>query len=370
MIKFLIEKEFKQIARHSFIPKLIFVMPLVMMLFLPWVADMEMKNINISIVDNDHSSYSERLVEKIAASTYFVLSDISADNDEAMKSIEANVADLILEIPSGFERNLIREGAVDMMISANAVNSTKGGIGSSYLSVILNDYASEIRESLMPVQGKTVVPVVGIVSQNRFNPHLDYKIFMIPALIVMLLTMIGGFLPALNIVGEKEQGTIEQMNVSPVGKFTFIIAKLIPYWVIGFVILSLCMLVAFVVYGLVPAGSIATVYFFSALYILVVSGLGLVISNYADTMQQAMFIMFFFMMILLLMSGLFTPVTSMPDWAQAITVINPLKYFIDVMRAVYLKGSNILQLHAQAMALCCFAVFFNLWAVLSYRKRG
>ncbi|MDR3287142.1 MAG: ABC transporter permease, partial [Prevotellaceae bacterium] len=355
MIKFLIEKEFKQIARNSFIPKMILAMPLVMMLFLPWVADMEMKNINISIVDNDHSTYSERLVQKIAASTYFVLSDISVSNDQAMKSIEANAADLILEIPLDFERDIIRQYPVDMMISANAVNSTKGGIGSSYLSVILNDYASEIRESIMPVQGKTVVPVIRIVSQNKFNPHLDYKIFMIPALIVMLLTMIGGFLPALNIVGEKEQGTIEQMNVSPVSKFTFIIAKLIPYWFIGFIILSISMVVAFLIYGLVPAGSIATIYFFSALYILVVSGLGLVISNYAGTMQQAMFIMFFFMMILLLMSGLFTPVTSMPDWAQTITVINPLKYFIQVMRMIFLKGSTISNLTTQLIALCSFA---------------
>lgn len=368
MIKFLIEKEFKQILRNKFIPRLIVGWPIMMMLIMPWAANQEIKNINLSVVDNDHSTYSERLIQKVVSSGYFNLTDVSSSNNKALGSIESGSADIILEIQPDFEKNLIKEGYANVMISANAVNGTKGGVGSSYLASILGDYANEIRSEWIQTSGENTIPVITIAPQYKFNPYLDYKIFMIPALMVMMMTMLAGFLPALNIVGEKEAGTIEQMNVTPVSKFTFILAKLIPYWVIGFIVLTVCFILAASVYGLFPAGSLLTIYLFTSIYILVVSGLGLVISNYSNTMQQAMFVMFFFMIVLILMSGLFTPINSMPDWAQKITVINPLKYFIQVMRMVYLKGSSFLDLTTQMFALIGFALFFNIWAIISYRK--
>ena len=202
----------------------------------------------------------------------------------------------------------------------------------------------------------------------QFNPHLDYKVFMVPALMVMMLTLLSGFLPALNIVGEKEKGTIEQMNVTPVGKFPFVLSKLVPYWFVGFLVLTYSMLLAWWVYGLIPAGNLLTIYLFASIYILVVSGLGLVISNNSATMQQALFVMFFFLMIFILMSGLFTPVGSMPEWAQYITKLNPLRYFIEVMRMVYLKGSSFSELIPYFRSLCIFAITLNVWAILSYKK--
>lgn len=370
MLKFLIEKEFKQILRNSFLPKMIFAMPLMMMLVFPWAANQEVKDVKLSIVDNDHSTYSERLIQKITSSGYFKLEDVSATNNEAMNSIESGKADILFEIQDDFERNINTEGAGHVMISANSVNGTKGSLGSSYLSSILTDFAGELREEYggHAEAGLSEIPSFSIMPQYKFNPHLDYKVFMVPALMVMLLTMLCGFLPALNIVGEKEAGTIEQINVTPVKKLMFVLAKLIPYWVIGFIVLIICMGLAALVYGIFPEGSLLTIFLFSTIYILVVSGMGLVISNYSDTMQQAMFVMFFFIMILLLMSGLFTPVTSMPEWAQTITAINPLKYFIQVMRLVYLKGSAFGEMIPQFFALCGFALALNSWAVLSYRK--
>jgi ABC-2 type transport system permease protein len=337
-------------------------------LIFPWAANQEIKDIQVDIVDHDHSSYSKRLTEKIAASSYFVLTGVSATNEEALQNVEAGQADIILEIESGFEKNLIRDNRAGVMLSANAVNGMKGALSSNYLGGIVRDFAGELRNDRSPALAKHALPVVTVASQNRFNVFLDYKVFMIPALIVMLLTIICGFLPALNIVGEKELGTIEQINVTPVNKFTFIIAKLIPYWLIGFVVMTLCLGLAALVYGLIPAGNLLTIYFFAIIYILIVSGIGLVISNHSETMQQSMFVIFFFMMIMILMSGLFTPVTSMPQWAQHLTIVNPLKYFIQVMRMVFLKGSGIFQLGTQLLALCAFALFFNTWAVLSYRK--
>jgi len=373
MIKYLLEKEFKQIFRNAFIPKLILAMPVMMMLVLPWAANQEIKNVKLSVIDNNRSAISERLINKIVASGYFRLTDVSTSYNEAMQSVDQGKSDIILEIPPAFEKDLYKSGFANVMISANAVNGMKGGLGSAYLAGIINDFTKELKikneelregaEHLLILNSQFL-----IVPQFRFNPTLEYKVFMIPALFVMLLTLLTGFLPALNIVGEKELGTTEQLNVTPMNKGIFILAKLIPYWIIGFVILSICMGLAALIYGLSPAGSMATIYLYAVIYILVVSGLGIVISNYSDTMQQAMFVMFFFMLIIILLSGLFTPISSMPRWAQVITSINPLKYFMEVMRAVYLKGSSMKELLPQFFALCGFAVMFNAWAVMSYRK--
>lgn len=370
MIKFLIEKEFKQIRRNAFLPRLILAMPIMMMLVFPWAANQEIKEVRLSVVDLDRSAYSERLIHKITSSGYFQLTDLSPTQEAAMQSIESGASEIILEIENGFERNLMKEGTARVMLSANAVNGTKGALGSSYLSAIVNDYASELREENTQTAGMSAVPRFSVGTQYRFNPHLDYKVFMVPALMVMLLTLLSGFLPALNIVSEKEAGTIEQINVTPVRKLTFILAKLIPYWIIGVVVLLICIGIGASVYRLLPVGSLATIFLFATVYILLVSGMGLVISNYSNTMQQAMFVMFFFMMILLLMSGLFTPVSSMPEWAQKMTIFNPLKYFMEVMRLVYLKGSAFGEMIPQFLALCAFALGLNAWAIASYRKKN
>jgi len=371
MLKYLIEKEFKQIRRNSFLPRLIIGYPIMMMLILPWAANLEIKNINLSIVDNNNTQCSRQLINKAVSSGYFRLTDMSPSYSEALKSIEKGESDIIMEIPADFERDLMKEGNAELLISANTVNGTKGGLGSSYLTNIVNDFTSDIKDRIVqPAKGTTVTPAIKMVTQSRFNPNLDYKVFMVPALMVMVLTILCGFLPALNIVGEKEKGTIEQINVTPVSKFMFILAKVIPYWIIGFIVLTMCFGIAAAVYGIIPTGQLSTLYILALLYLFTISGFGLVISNYSETMQQAMFVMFFFMLVLILLSGLFTPINSMPQWAQVITMFNPLKYFVQIMRAVYLKGSGFAELGVQISALILFAVFFNSWAILSYRKKS
>jgi ABC-2 type transport system permease protein len=369
MLKYLIEKEFKQIMRNSFLPKLIVFFPVLMLLIVPWVANLEVKDLKISIIDNDHSAITHRLKDKIIASGYFSLTDISSSNEQALRAIEGGKAEIILEFPADFERDLMRNAFARVMISANAVNGMQAGLGSSYLTSIINNFAAELNaeNGSFPKSNLQITPVA---TQYKFNEYLDYKRFMIPALMVMLLTLLCGFLPALNIVGEKESGTIEQINVTPVSKLTFILGKLIPYWVIGFIALTLSFGVAFSLYGMFPKGSILTIYFFALIYILALSGLGIVVSNYSNTLQQAIFLIFFCVIILILVSGLFTPISSMPLWAQAITRINPLRYFMEVMRAVYLKGSGFMELLPQFFALLGFVGILNFWAVSSYRKEG
>lgn len=369
MLKYLLRKEFKQLFRNPFIPKMLLGFPLMVLLVLPWAATYEIKNLNLSIVDNDHSSYSQKLTEKILSSGYFRLTDVSPNFNQALKSIEKSESDIILEIPPHFEKNLMNGQGAKLMIAPNAVNGMKAGVGMSYVASIIADFNSETAQDIIvTTTNNTSVSQIKIDSQFKFNPYLNYRVYMVPALIVLILTLLCGFLPGVSIVLEKEIGTMEQINVSPVSKGSFILAKLIPFWIIGFFILTVGELIAWAVYGLVPAGHYYTIYLFATVYIVVVSGLGLVISNYAQTMQQAMFIVFFFMLIFIMLSGLYTPIESMPEWAKWVAEFNPLKHFMVVMRSVFLKGSGVIDLTKEMLALIGFALFFNTWAILSYRK--
>lgn len=370
MLRFLIEKEFKQLLRNPFLPRMIVMFPVMVLLVFPWAANFEISNINLSIVDHDHSSFSQRLTQKIVSSGYFRLTDVSPGYDQALKSVEKNNADVVLEIPPRFGKELERDQHAKLLVAANTVNGTKGGLSTGYLANIINGFASDLRKESGQISRASIAPTIDIVPYYRFNPNLNYKVFMVPALMVMVLTMLCGFMPALNIVNEKEAGTMEQINVTPVPKFTFIVAKLLPFWIIGSLVITVSFGVAWLVYGLVPAGHFSTIYLFAAIYVLGISGFGLVISNYSDTIQQAMFVMYFFIMVLIMLSGLFTPVSSMPQWAQTITIFNPLKYFMQVMRLVYLKGSGIADMLPQLGALVGFALAFNTWAVLSYKKKN
>ncbi|MBC7903976.1 MAG: ABC transporter permease [Gemmatimonadaceae bacterium] len=351
----LLRKEFRQIFRNKSILAMVIVMPVIQLIVLPLAADYEVKNINLAVVDNDRSAYSERLVNSIVASGYFRMAAYESSYKEAFKSIETDKADLILEIPAHFESNLIREGKQKTGISINAINGVKANLGGAYLSAIIRDFNPS----------ETVIESAVL---NRYNPLLNYRVFMVPGILAILVTMIGGFLSALNIVKEKETGTIEQINVSPIKKHHFILGKLIPFWILGNIVFTIGLIVSWAVYGIVPEGSILLLYGFIAIYLLAVLGLGLLVSTFCDTQQQAMFIMFFFMMIFILMGGLFTPVDSMPEWARMVVRFNPVSYLISVMRMVILKGSEAGQLVNHLLATAGFAVVLNALAVVNYKK--
>ena len=345
MIKYLLQKEFLQIRRNSFMPKIIFIFPIMVMCVMPWVMNQEVKNIRVDVVDIDHTSHSQQLVHQIEASNYFIFNGQKATYQEAMKDIETSKADIILEIRDG-----------KYLIAANAVNGTKGSIGSAYLSQIVSGNLSPLTSHLSPL--------------TLYNKHQDYKVFMIPALMGILMMMLCGFLPALNIVGEKEKGTIEQINVTPVSKWSFILAKLIPYWIIGLVVLTLCLVLSWLVYGITCQGPLWLVYLLAILLALFFSSFGLIVSNYSDTMQQAMLVMWFFVVCLMLLSGLFTPVRSMPDWAYLTTYINPMHYFADAIRTVFVRGGGLQAIAHQVLALFCIAFAMAVWAVQSYKKNS
>ena len=368
-LQYLLRKEFKQIFRNRSLLPVIFVMPIIQLLIMPLAANYEVKNINISIVDNDHSTYSQKLISTITSSGYFKLASFSNSYNQAFKEIENEKADLILEIPHGFEKNIVRENKQQLFIAVNAINGTKAGLGGSYLATIVTSFNNSIRLNWLPPQRFDQAPVIEVSSSNWFNTFLYYPFFMVPGILVVLVTMVCTYMCSLNIVKEKEIGTIEQINVTPIKKYHFILGKLIPFWVIGMFVFSVGLfIIGRLVYGIIPLGSIGVLYAFLSLYLVALLGLGLLISTYSETQQQAMSVAFFFIMIFLLMSGLFTPIESMPDWARAIAKFNPVTYFIDVMRMVVLKGSGFSDIKYQFLIMIAFAVVLNGWAILNYRK--
>lgn len=367
-LKFLLQKEFRQIFRNRTILAMIMVMPVMQLLILPQAANFEVKNVTLCIVDHDHSVGSRELTRRIVASGYFKLAAWPSSFDEGYALIEQDKADLILEIPTGFDRNLIRENAQKLFVAVNAINGMKANLGGAYLGRIIADYNAAIRLRLLEPSRYPPAPMIDVAASNRFNPHLDYRMFMVPGILALLVTMVATYLSALNIVKEKEIGTIEQINVTPIRKYHFVLGKLIPFWILGLVVLGIGLTVARVVYGIVPAGSILLIVAFVAVYLLAVLGLGLLVSTYSDTQQQAMFVAFFFLMIFIMLGGLFTSIDSMPDWAGVLTRINPIRYFIDVMRMVVLKGSSFSDIRGHFFIVLGIGVVLNVWAILNYRK--
>lgn len=364
-LKYLLQKEFLQMRRNAFIPRLIMMFPIVMMCVMPWVMSLEIKNIVVDVVDNDRSTLSTQLVHRIEQSNYFVFGGQKTNYSAALADVERSKADVIVEIPAHFERDTKKGNKPQILVATNAVNGTKGNMANSYMDNIIMGHLSSFSATANSFADTSPMSVLYL-----YNKSLNYKVFMIPSLMAILILLMCGFLPALNIVSEKESGTIEAINVTPVRKWEFILAKLIPYWLVGMVVMTVSFVLAWAVYGITSAGNIAWVYLLAMLLAFIVSGLGLVISNYNSTMQQAVFVMWFIVMCILLLSGLFTPVRSMPHWAYLTTYVNPMHYFIDAIRTVFVRGGNFGCIAHQVLALSIIALIVNMWAILSYRKRG
>jgi ABC-2 type transport system permease protein len=367
-LKFLLRKEFLQIFRDKLILRMIFALPVIQLIILPYAATYEIKNITLSVVDHDHSEYSRELINNFTSSGYFKLVDYSKTYNDALDQVERDKADLIVEIPEGFERNLIREDETKVLIAANAISGQTAGLAVAYANTILRDFNIDVRTEWIQQPRLNAIPVIEITNSNWFNPQMNYKKFIVPGVLALLVTLVGFLMSSLNIVKEKEIGTIEQLNVSPIKKFQFILSKLIPFWVLGLFVLTIGFIISFIVYGIYPAGSFWVGYLFAGIYLIALLGFGLLTSIYADTQQQAMFISYFFMLIFILLGGLFAPIENMPDWAQYLTYINPVRYFIEAMRMLVLKGSSFWDLRYHFLIVTGFAIVFNGLAIWNYKK--
>ncbi|WP_262487170.1 ABC transporter permease [Geofilum rubicundum] len=345
---------------------LILVLPTVQLLILINAATMDIKNLDLTVVDQDQSPVSRRIVHELDASPFFLLSPEAKSVQGGLQQIEMGKADLVVVIPRHYEKDLIRGQSPRVQLLANAINAQQAQLGYAYLQQVVARFGSKLK---MEMLGEIPPQRIHVTNSFWFNPELNYKFFMLPGILTILVSIIGLFLTAMNLVREKEMGTIEQMNVTPVHKYQFLAAKLIPFWVIGLFELTIGLVIGRLLYDVPIVGSLTLIYGLASIYLVGLLGMGLLISTFSNSQQQVAFISYFFLLIFILMSGIFTAVDNMPLWAQRINLINPVYYFIDIMRGIMLKGSGFMDLWSHVLALSVFAVVFVSLAILNYRKR-
>ncbi len=367
-ILFIIQKEFKQIFRDKSMLRLIFILPILQLLILSNAATFDVKNIRISFIDSDNSISSRVLKDKFNANSYFSVTKELTNPKEGLDFLQKGSTDIVIEIPNQFEKMLQNEKKAELQIQINAIDAATAGVQNVYVSQIVQQVNQDIGVKIYnTTENQIILSRIETIPSFWYNNTLNYKTFMVPGILVLLVTMLTLFLSAMNIVREKELGTLEQINVTPIKKYQFIIGKLFPFWVLGLIILSVGLVISKVVFNVPMLGSILLVYGFTSIYLLLILGFGLYISNHTETQQQAMFIAWFFMVIFILMSGLFTPIESMPKWAQNITLLNPIRYFVEFIRMVLLKGAGLKEVLPNLVVILIFAILINGLAVWSYK---
>jgi len=367
-ILYLIRKEFIQIFRNKFISKAIFGVPIVQMLILVPAITFEIKNVNLAVIDKDMTSESRGLINKLEGSTFFRLSFSTFSETEANNLLHRNRFSAILQIPSGFGKDIGNGKPGRLLATIDAINGSTAQLTWAYLNGVIRDYNMDIMMENISSNPVTPLPRIEITNRYWYNELLNYKYYMLPGILVILVTAIGFLLAGLNMVREKEIGTIEQINVTPVRKYHFIIAKMVPFLLIGLVDLALGLIIGKIAFNIPFEGSILLMFLGATIFLIAVLGMALFISTFSGTQQQYMFVAFFCMIIFILMSGIFTPYESMPQWAQDFNLINPVAYLMRINRMVMLKGSGISDIRIELYSLTAIAIGFSFLAVRRYRK--
>lgn len=369
-IQFILQKEFLQIFRNRAMLPILFVMPIVQLLVLSFAATYELKEASIALVDYDQSSLSRELSAQFQGTGYFSLEHKTFDTDEALKELKAGNVNMILTIPENFSRDYSQGNSVSIQMLIDAVDGTKAGMIQSYGSSIIRDFNQNHMREIQLISSIEAHQLsrIELIPVNWYNPDLDYITYMVPGILVVLVSMIGLFLSGMNIVREQEIGTIEQLNVTPIKKSHFITGKIVPFWIIGMFDLVIGLALARFGFQIPFLGSLTFILIVSAIYLIVIQALGLFISTITSTQQQAMFIAWFIMVVFILMGGLFTPIESMPMWAQDLTFANPVAWFIKVMRMVLLKGAGWQEIQYMVFILIGMGVLFYSVAINRYKK--
>lgn len=365
-ILYIVQKEFLQIARDKFLRTAIIMVPIVQMLVLVYAATFEMKNIKIYFVDQDKSTQSVALINKFVSSRFFVGAGISDDVSTAEGKLTTDEADVVCVLPDKFSKGLEMQTRPTVQFLLNSINGSLAELSLAYCRAVVADFSKEI--VVKKGFSENLSAGIDVRTRHWYNPELNYRIFMAPGILVILVTIIGWMMTGMNLVKEKERGTIEQLNVTPIRKYQFIAGKLLPFLFIGLFDLAFGLILARILFRVPIVGSLMTLFTFASIYLVAILGIGLFISTISNTQQQVLFVSFFFVMIFVLMSGLFTSVENMPDWGKRLNIINPMAYFIRVIRMILLKGSGFADISKELISISVYAVCTNALAIWRYRK--
>lgn len=401
-ILILIKKEFLQVFRNPLLLSILVVAPMVEFMIFPFCADYEIKVLNIAFIDNDRSQISKDIIHSFNSSNIFVSKGLITSKKEADEKMKHDKIDLLVEFPSHFEEALYKNESTQIAVTANAINSVKAGIGTGYVQEIIGGYMQDFATSHTPTGMSTammqqemmkemskarasderrpsiVMPTTSVVPQTPvrinisniywYNEQMNYKNLIVPGILVILVTLIGCYVTALNLVREKEIGTIEQVNVTPIRRWQFLLGKMIPFWLLGMAEFGAGLIIMKFVFGISVQGSLPLLLGITAIYLFVMLGLGFFISSVSENQLQSMFIVLFLFIVFVLLSGVFTPTEGMPEWAHKINYVNPMSFYIEVIKKVILKGSEFESVMKETIVLSVMAVIINTGAVLSYRE--
>lgn len=349
---------------------IIVVMPFIQIVILGFAISTDVRNMSLGIVDMDLSASSRRIVDAFSVTESFTLKHAASSVKEAQELIDNGSIKIALVIPQHFERDLKRGDSPKIQAIIDGVDGNSAGVSMAYVNQIGQLLQKEwLSQSGQAREKISSMRLVQIEPRMLYNATLESQNNIVPGIVAVLLTMITAFLTGMSIVREKEIGTLEQLMVTPIRSYELMLGKIIPFVILGFLLMNVGILATGLIFNLWMKGSLFLLYAMSLIFMLSTLGLGIFASTISQTQQQAMFISWFFAIFAILLSGFFIPIENMPDWVQGVTYLNPLRYFMVIIREIYLKGTGAAYLLKETMAMAFFGIITFSLAVGRFRKR-
>jgi ABC-2 type transport system permease protein len=365
-----LKKEFAQLRRDKKMLPIVFIAPILQLLLLGYAANLDVDMIPLAVVDHDNSVESRRLVDKFVQSGYFKAEKQFQSPELIDTYIDEGEIVAALVIPPGFQSDLHRGKKVPLQLIADGADANTATIALNYADIIVSKFSAEIQLQSLQLQASTSLPIE-VKPRIWYNPELKSRNFMVPGILALLLMVMTMILTSLAIVKEKEQGTLEHLNVTPIKPIQLIIGKLVPFSLIGMVDVFLVLGAARLLFGLVPAGSILLLVVLSAFFLLSTLGLGLLVSTVSRTQQQAMMSALFFVMLpMIFLSGFAFPIENMPMVIQYVTYALPLRYYFVIIRGIFLKGAGLSTLWDESLLLLTFGIIVLGISIARFRKQA
>lgn len=371
-IWYLIKKEFKQVFRTREMLSIIFIAPMIQMLVLGFAISTEVKNVSLIIADFDRSRISREILQAFEHTDRFRVVGYETSYRGIETAIHRWQAQMAIIIPADFGRNLQRGLQPEVQVIVDGLDGNTAGVALGYASGILQRFGEVwLQQRAVARPAGTGPPGHRVVVEDRLWYNLDLKPeqYMIPGIVVVLVTIISMMLSAMSLVREKEIGTLEQLIVTPLKRYQLVLGKILPFLILTFIEMGIVLMAAQLIFGIRIAGSYTLLAGLAFLYLFATLGLGILISTITHTQQQAMFVSWFFIVFMILMSGFFVPIENMPGVLQKVTYINPMRYFMYIMREIFQKGSSLQFLLKDWLPMTAFGLVIFAFSVLKFQKR-
>ena len=371
-IREILKKEFIQMLRDKRMRFVLVGPPLIQLIVFGYAANFDIHHIKVGVYDLDQSALSRELLDRFERSGYFDITRRVADEQEIAPLLDRRDVTAVIQINHRFEADLKSMKAAQVQLILDGTDSNTASVVLSYANAILGDFADQaMRDRLMHVDPvlASYRPNVMIEQRAWFNPNLESRPYFVPGIIATLVLIVTMSLTAMAVVREREVGTLEQLMVTPIRPIELIIGKTVPFAVVGLLDAALIALLGVLWFDVPMTGNPLVLLLGAVLYLLSTLGLGLFLSTISATQQQSMLVSFFFTMPVMLLSGFTFPISSMPVWIQYLTYLNPLRYFLIVIRGVFLRGSGVVDLWPQLAAMALLGVVMMGLSALRFKKR-